>query len=249
MNITIKLKKLQIVNDLVVECNIIGRTLALDDKLAEQASLIMTPDDEETKPIVARAITTAFAEVKNICRRYLVYGRDTDDNRLEAIDERTKASEQVSVTTNDTECRIELLTGLPYRISIDNESSVTVKDIDGNRIAEGEKLHFDYTPLRMNERLILTATKMQDVWVTYNWGAFGTLELILEINNFNAGVTDKLKSAAHKYIVDSCMYEVLKNQLPDKAETYLQSAVVDKEEIRSALTARMVFGRRAADWS
>lgn len=93
MEIDILLKKQNIVNDVAVELNQFARTLELssssEDKNAanikELANYIRTPDDNETKPIVARAMQEGWALVKETCQRYNAFGRKSDDDRLEAI--------------------------------------------------------------------------------------------------------------------------------------------------------------------
>lgn len=92
--IEIVLSKQNIVNDVAAELNLIGRTMEITGKqgegntsnnLAELAGFIRTPDDNETKPIVARSMTEAWDTVKETCQRFLNYGRLHDDNRLESI--------------------------------------------------------------------------------------------------------------------------------------------------------------------
>ena len=112
--VLISLLKKQIVNDVATECNIIGRTLQRNPETEEQGSEIMTPDDELTKPIVARAMTEGFGEVKRVCQRYLLMGRDTDDNRLERINEMSKYSEIVS----DKLGGFDLVANTTYIISV-----------------------------------------------------------------------------------------------------------------------------------
>lgn len=93
MLLDIKLSKQNIVNDVAAELNLYGRTLELTaagkdqtaDNLRELANYIRTPDDNETKPIVARSMQEAWNTVKESCQRYLVVGRIDDDNRMEAI--------------------------------------------------------------------------------------------------------------------------------------------------------------------
>lgn len=93
MEIDILLNKQEICNDVAAELNLLGRTLDLSSgndgkggtNLRELANLIRTPDDNETKPIVARAMQEAWSSVKTICQRYNAFGRKADDNRLEAI--------------------------------------------------------------------------------------------------------------------------------------------------------------------
>ena len=91
IEIKIEFFKKQIVNDIGIQCNLVGKNLqstaiqGMDTNTI--AAGIMSPDDEEVKPVVARAMTEAWDEVKKVCQRYLVYGRENDDNRLEKINE------------------------------------------------------------------------------------------------------------------------------------------------------------------
>ena len=92
--ILITLEKKQIVNDISVQCGIIGRTLQKQPESEELAAEIMTPDDVETKPVVARSIVEAWGEVKKVCQRYLTKGRITDNNNLERIAKTGSNNEQ-----------------------------------------------------------------------------------------------------------------------------------------------------------
>ena len=92
--IQILLKKRNIVNDVSAECNLLGRTMEIPtdsdrNPLMELAGYIKSVDDEETKPVVARAVTEGYDIVKECCQRYLVFGREYDDNRLESLTEKT----------------------------------------------------------------------------------------------------------------------------------------------------------------
>lgn len=168
--ITITLEKKQIVNDISVQCGIIGRTLQKDPENEERAAEIMTPDDVETKPVVARSIVEAWGDVKKVCQRYLTKGRTVDDNRLERI------------------------------------------------IQSGQE-----------------------------YGAF-TLELSMPAS-FNIGLTETIKSNAHRMIVDYSMRAVLADQWPEKAVEYERLYASDVENLRACLRARLRMTRRAADWS
>ena len=93
-NINIVLYKRHIINDVAAECNLLGRTLETTgndgqnsgaNALKELAGYIKSPSDNETKPVVARAMSEGFNAVKEACQRYLVMGRDVDDNRLESL--------------------------------------------------------------------------------------------------------------------------------------------------------------------
>jgi hypothetical protein len=187
VEISITLKKNQIVNDVLTQCNVLGRTLKANvndanesgqkssNSDSELATNIMAPDDETVKPVVARSITEGFAQVKLVCGKYLILGRETDDNRLEKI-----------------------------------------------------------------------ATKDSQSKITY-----GELQLKLSMpSSFNKGVTETVKSAAHKAIVDYVMRNVLMNQLVDKSKEYDAYFVQDLDDLRQALRARITsMSRRQSDWT
>lgn len=172
--ITITLNKKQIVNDISVLCGVIGRTLQKEPGSEERAAEIMTPDDVETKPIVARSIVEAWGEVKRVCQRYLSRGRTVDDNRLESI------------------------------------------------VQKGQGDSSEY-------------------------GSF-VLELVMPAS-FNIGLTETVKSNAHRMIVDYSMRSILADQWPEKAAEYERLYAADTENLRSSLQARLRLTRRAADWA
>lgn len=99
MDIHISLGKGNILNDVAAECNLLGRRLELaGDKegtanaMKELAQFIKSPSDNETKPVVARAMNEGIDLVKEACQRYIIFGRDVDDNRLEAFMEPVNAN-------------------------------------------------------------------------------------------------------------------------------------------------------------
>jgi hypothetical protein len=243
--VLISLLKKQIVNDVAIECSIIGRTLQRNKETEEQGSEIMTPDDELTKPIVARAITEGFGEVKRMCQRYLVMGRDTDDNRLERINE----MERVKETVSNMQGGYDLMSGTPYIIGVKASKPVTLVAANGWVIATlNGNSQTEYTPTTSGR--ITLETEADKVELTYYHGTFGTLELELTMPaNFNLGMTETAKSCAHRMIVDHVMYSLLLNQWPDKAVVYKERFNADMEGLRDAMQARTKFTRRAADWS
>ena len=243
--VLISLLKKQIVNDVQIECSVIGRTLQRNPETEEQGSDIMSPSDELTKPIVARAITEGFGEVKRMCQRYLVMGRDTDDNRLERINEMTKHTE----TVTDKQGRYDLLAGTPYIIGVEADKPVTIVSALGTDVGEvNGNSQIEYTPA-ITGRISLE-TKAEKVTLTYYSGQFGSLELELSMpSNFNLGMTETAKSCAHRMIVDHVMYSLLMNQWPDKSTIYRERVNVDAEGLRNALQARTRFSRHAEDWS
>lgn len=243
--VLISLLKKQIVNDVSIECNIIGRTLQRNPDTEEQGGDIMAPDDDLNKPIVARAITEGFGEVKRICQRYLIMGRDTDDNRLERINEMQSYTE----TVKNKQGGYDLLRNTPYIIGVEADHPVTLVSAAGVKIgATSGNSQVEHTP-SVSGRISLETTA-KEVKLTYRWGKFGTLELELTMpSSFNLGMTETAKNCAHRMVVDHVMHTLLLNQYPEKSIVYKERFNADAEGLRSALQARTRFGRHAPDWS
>lgn len=251
MKISIILRRKEIVNDIMTHCNVIGRSLRKNPETEETAGEIMTPDDIITKPIVARSLTEAFGQVKVICQQYLMFGRFSDDNRLEKIDESNRYSETVKSTPVTTACKYRLLTAIPYKISIMADSDVKVMDDEGTILARGTEILFNYTPVRDNEYLTLQSPQIANVTIDYIWGDFGKYELLLNMPAFfNPAVTETIKSCAHKMMVDYVMSQLLKDQYNEKAVEYAGEYAADMENLRKSLISRLAYGRPyASDWS
>lgn len=83
-NITIEFNLGQVCNDILTKCNAISKTIT-DDALADIKADVATPDGEETRSMVNRAITEAWGNVKIAAQRYLLSGRTTDNNNLERL--------------------------------------------------------------------------------------------------------------------------------------------------------------------
>lgn len=243
--VTISLLKKQIANDVSIECGIIGRTLQRKPETEEQGTDIMTPDDELTKPVVARAITEGFGEVKRICQRYLIMGRDTDDNRLERINEMNKYEE----TVKNKQGGYDLVSGTPYIIGVVADQAVTIVSPSGVKIGTlSGNSQIEHTPTETGR--ISLETEAEKVLLTYYYGKFGTLELELAMPcSYNLGMTETAKNCAHRMIVDHVMYTLLLNQCPDKSAVYRERFNADAEGLRNAMQARTRFGRNAPDWS
>ena len=251
MRIRINLSRKEITDDILAKTNVLARQMARNPETEELAGDIMTPDDDQVKPIVARSLTEAFGEVKRKCQQYLVFGRYNDDNRLEQIDETNSYTEDVVSSPLTVSCKHTLLTGIEHTIIINSDVEIKVMDDESNILARGSNISFKYTPVRMGEHLTLYSPEKADVNIVYRWGDFGTYELELEMpKRFNIGMTETIKSNAHRMMVDYVMYNILKDQYAEKAQEYLKEYTSDGEALRIALISRSTYGRAyAADWT
>ena len=66
-------------------------------------------------------------------------------------------------------------------------------------------------------------------------------------DNFDKTMTDRLRSAIHDYIVNKTIYEWYMRTKPDEAAIYRDLSEASKDDIRSALNAR-VGGIRIKPW-
>lgn len=251
MKIDITLRRKEILNDVLANCSMIGRTLRKNPETEETAGEIMTPDDVYTKPIVARALTSAFGEVKRVCQYYLMYGRYTDDNRLDKIDETNRYSETVQASPLSPECKYRLLTGIHYKIHVQADNELQIKDNEDNILARGTDVEFTYTPVRIGEYLTIYSTVNTEAKINYEWGDFGKYEIQLCMpDTFNCGMTETIKNNAHGMMVNYVMAQVLKDQYAEKAKEYANLYAADMEGLGKALISRTAYGRKyAADWS
>lgn len=83
-DVTIILNREEIMGDVVYAAHVTGRRLYQPGN-EEKASDIQTPEDGVDKYIVARAMATALAAIKEKCARYLCMGRQVDNDTLEDV--------------------------------------------------------------------------------------------------------------------------------------------------------------------
>jgi len=82
--VTITLFMEQVCNDILVNCNAISKQMG-DDADADIRADIQSPDADETRSIVCRAVTEAIGNIKHAGARYMMFGRNDDDDRLERL--------------------------------------------------------------------------------------------------------------------------------------------------------------------
>lgn len=253
-SIFIEIKKQQLLNDVSVECNLIGRTLGKAKEMEELAADIMSPSETATKPVVARAMSEGFGMVKSVCRSYLTMGRSRDDNRLEKVSERQDTTYALNTDLTGGVLSLQLQKGVTYEFRLDSimpSCSVNVVTVTGSiTVATVESVggRFVYTPTECNQLKFVTEDA-GNVNVRVLSGEYGSFELeLLMPDAFNLGMTSVVTDNSHRLIVDYVMASLLKNQLPEKWQVYQAAVAEDAEALRKALLSRLDFKRRAADW-
>lgn len=251
----------QICNDMLAKCNLISKSIK-DEAAEDIKASILTPDDPETRCIVNRAVTEAFGRVKVACQRYLTVGRLEDDNNLERLVKSvTFAKEKVEVSDKDEDGHD--LYSLPnlyeqdggdnkyYSIYTDEEYTgtglLTKVTIEGatyyrpfaagtvNAYKVDDKWYIGSTQITLSgiNPTPLTHEEMVDTDEITNI-EYEVVTLTLLIPNFNLAVTDDLKSAIHKFVVDYVMAAFLQDQHADKAAEY--KGLADGEDYRKIIT-------------
>lgn len=225
----------QILNDVLVKCNLISSGIK-DEAQADIRASIMAPDSPETRSIINRALTEAFGNAKVACQRYLRTGRTADNNMLEQMVK--------SVTYKEAER--QKVDDLGHLVFIGLVSSVETEVYhdgdDWKKVSDGTTVTIDdgTTPTPKME----TYTTDEIDTITYE-----TVELDLFIPNFNVSVTDALKSSIHKYVVDYIMGRFLQDQQADKAGEYAALADgKDYQQIVSNLNSPERFNVRKPSW-
>lgn len=159
-NVKIILDKGKIMGDVVSIAHITGRRLNVSGQ-DSNASDIQTPEEGADKYIVARAMSTGLAAIRERCGRYLTSGRLLDSNNLEK-----------------TEGKYELELSMP--------------------------------------------------------------------SSWNFGVTTRLTTLMHNYVVDYCIYSIFEKTNPDESISYLRKANEELMQIKSVLEMRKESIRRAS---
>lgn len=243
IKVTILLNKRQILNDASVHTGILGKILQRNKETEEQGADLMNLESTSNKPIVARAMADAFGQLKELAAPYLAYGKYTADNRLESMDNVLHFAESLQLGEIGT---YDLVAGIRHVIRIKSQGGVCLTTTTGKMLGifdkEGE---VSYTP-STTCRLMVS----DQAAVVYCKPVYGVYELILAMPpSYNLGATESLKSAAHRFVVNSILRALLQLHFPEKAAIYAVEADNNTESIRSALRARIKYSRSAADWA
>lgn len=267
-DITIVFGKGQVLTDVSAQCAALARTIELSSisgKAEEAESVrllagyINSPSDNVIRPIVARAFTEAYDQVKSVCQRYLKLGRTEDDNRLESIIEGEVITVYKGTPTQSGNLGgFTPEAGVKYKVSVEGigaaEMSVTIQ-YQGATVAtlnnsestcEIEGVFNGGTVSCMTD---IHIAPTNEIVVTADSTAFA--EMVLELgmpSNFNIGVTSTIKSTSHKIFVDYILSQVLRFQRPQDSTALLEAVEWSKGLLLKALSARETFTRSHQDW-
>lgn len=285
MVLDINLSKQFIVNDVATELNLYGRTLDLTasgegdavTNLKELANYIRTPDDNETKPVIARAMQEAWDKVKECCMRFNAFGRKYDDNRLEAITEAVREEGNIEMIQAyrgwmfDT-VKVSVQGNTTYHFALDFRGVVTNDASYSMRVNVGDNtntvkefvldrntgiVEFDYQAKEQDDiqvAVLCTSgilpefTDTPHYTVSHNKFGNYNLQLVMP-DNFNISVTSSVKSYAHRLIVDYVVAAVLKNQQQEGYTKYLATTEQTRRSLIRILQSRNSFGRVQHDWT
>lgn len=271
--IFIELKKTQIISDVVARMNVLARTLETDEALSRLAGYIATPDNNDTTPIVARAMTEGFDKVKMICQRFLQYGRYSDDNRLEDIN----GSDSFVIEKHVPQTHMQFisynfLAGRTYEIDITCDArkpaDIRINALDmttlcNEHMMPGQKKTILFKALCDYGTVSVVFTTHSDdtedeaesyvcqeqLIISIHTDSDISLQLSLAMpDSFNVGMTSAIKSAAHHIIVANILVEFLRDQYEKAAVNYMADIEEQERILLSALNATIPFERISHDW-
>lgn len=82
--ITLNFSMEQVCNDILSRCYVVSQGL-VEEAQKDIRAIIESPDSDETRSIINRAVTEAIANIKLAAQRYLTTGRVEDNNNLERL--------------------------------------------------------------------------------------------------------------------------------------------------------------------
>ena len=118
--ITLKFSMEQVCNDVLARCYVVSQGM-LDEAQKDIRANIESPDSDETRSIINRAVTEAIGNIKLAAQRYLTTGRVEDNNNLERL---VKGTRKYAYTDNKNGTWTEVVTTV-----IDGEESETTATV------------------------------------------------------------------------------------------------------------------------
>lgn len=111
----------EVCNDVLARCFAVSQTL-VDEAHADIRANIASPDADETRSIINRAVTEAISNLKVAAQRYLTTGRLEDNNNLERL---VKGVKRFSYTDNGNGTWTEVVTTI-----VDGEETETTSTVN-----------------------------------------------------------------------------------------------------------------------
>lgn len=111
----------QVCNDVLARCYVVSQGM-VDEAQKDIRANIESPDSDETRSIINRAVTEAIGNIKLAAQRYLTTGRVEDNNNLERL---VKGTRKYAYTDNKNGTWTEVVTTI-----IDGEESETTATVN-----------------------------------------------------------------------------------------------------------------------
>lgn len=119
--ITLKFSMEQVCNDILARCYVVSQGM-VDEAQKDIRANIESPDSDETRSIINRAVTEAIANIKLAAQRYQTTGRVEDNNNLERL---VKGIRKYAYTDNEDGTWTEVVTTI-----IDGEENETTATVN-----------------------------------------------------------------------------------------------------------------------
>lgn len=119
--ITLNFSMEQVCNDVLARCYVVSQGM-VDEAQKDIRANIESPDSDETRSIINRAVTEAIGNIKLAAQRYLTTGRVEDNNNLERL---VKGTRKYAYTDNKNGTWTEVVT-----TTIDGEKSETTATVN-----------------------------------------------------------------------------------------------------------------------
>lgn len=130
--ITLDFSMEQVCNDVLARCYVVSQGL-VDDAQKDIRATIESPDGDETRSIINRAVTEAIANIKLASQRYITSGRVQDNNNLERL---VKGTRTYSYADNGSGSWTETVV-----TTIDGKDEVTTKTVDAQGADREENIY------------------------------------------------------------------------------------------------------------
>lgn len=119
--ITLNFSMEQVCNDVLARCYVVSQGM-VDEAQKDIRANIESPDSDETRSIINRAVTEAIGNIKLAAQRYLTTGRVEDNNNLERL---VKGTRKYAYTDNKNGTWTEVVT-----TTIDGEEIETTATVN-----------------------------------------------------------------------------------------------------------------------